>query len=253
MTKKTLLALFSLLFIFISCSKNNDISNDFTVTVNDEINNFIYKGLNSYYLWQKDVPDLADNRFDNLQDLYSYFRKYDSPEKTFEGLRFQSGVTDRFSWIVNDYVALENSFQGLNLTTGMEYGLSYYKDDKSKVFGFVKYVIPNSSAASENVTRGMIFNTVNGTQLTPSNFKNLLFSKSNTFTIGLATYNAGKPTANGISKSLTKTEVQENPIAISKVIAVDSKKIGYLLYNQFASSYDQQLNAAFAMFKSSNI
>ena len=49
---------------------------------------------------------------------------------------------------------------------------------------------------------------------------------------------------------LTKEEIQENPVAITKVFTEGTKKIGYLLYNQFAKNYDSQLNAAFSNFKS---
>ncbi|SHN07815.1 S41 family peptidase [Polaribacter sp. KT 15] len=243
------LLLFTLL-INISCSKEDTgINEDFEVSTSDEINHFIYKGLNLYYLWQKDVPDLADNRFNNLEELYTYFRKYDTPEATFNSLLSQPGVVDRFSWIVDDYVALENSFQGINLSTGMEFGLVRYTNSSTNIFGYIRYVIPNSSASSSGLTRGMYFNSINGIQLTDSNFRELLFSNDTSFSLGLADYNNGNPINNNNTIILDKTEVQENPIAVSKVITDGTQKIGYLMYNQFASSYDQDLNAAFSNFK----
>jgi C-terminal processing protease CtpA/Prc len=53
--------------------------------------------------------------------------------------------------------------------------------------------------------------------------------------------------------SLTKTQLQENPVAIVKTIQEGNNTIGYLLYNQFSSSFDTNLNAAFATFQSENI
>ncbi|QTE23146.1 S41 family peptidase [Polaribacter cellanae] len=255
--KKIFFASFlSILFISTGCSKkeeNDVLDPEFVVTVNDEINFFIRKGLNKYYLWKKDVPDLADNRFSNLEEIYTYFRKYDSPKNTFKNLLSQPGTIDRFSWIVDDYVALENSFKGINTTTGMEFGLRKYKNSSTKVYGYVRYVVPKSSAATENVKRGMLFNSVNGTQLTKSNFRTLLFGDNTALSISLANFNNGNPTANGTTISLTKTEIQENPVAVAKVIPEGSKKIGYLLYNQFARNYDGQLNAAFNKFKSEKV
>jgi carboxyl-terminal processing protease len=255
MKKYILVSLCALLFLTVSCSKQdeNGLTEEFSVTIDDKINHFIWKGLNLYYLWQDDVPTLADTKFANLGELYTFFRARTSPDDTFNSLLHQPGTIDRFSWIVDDYVALENSFQGINLNTGMEFGLVRYNNSATSIYGYVRYVLPNSSAAGSGITRGMYFNTVNGTQLTDTNFRGLLFSEATALSIGMADFNAGNPTSNNTTISLTKTEIQENPIAISKIIEDGSQKIGYLLYNQFSSSYDQSLNAAFNTFKTSDI
>ena len=252
MKKIIQLSLVSLLLLITSCSKNeNDTITD--KTVNDDVNYFIWKGLNAYYLWQKDMPDLADNRFANFNELYTHFRNYNTPENSFNSLLNQPGNIDRFSWIVDDYVALENSFQGINISNGMEFGLKRYNNSAVNIYGYVRYVVPNSDADNNGVKRGMIFNAVNGIQLTDSNYTGLLFDSNTNYTANFADYNNGDPTANATAISLNKTQIQENPIAVSKVITEGTKKIGYLLYNQFASSYDQQLNTAFGNFKAQNI
>lgn len=242
------ISLLSFVILFISCEKK-DISS--TPTTDDDINFFIWKGLTNYYLWQKNVPDLANNRFSSFEDLYLHFRGFTSHESVFESLLYRP--IDRFSWIVDDYVALENSFQGINLSNGMEFGNVLYKDGSKNVFGYVRYVIPNSDAANKGILRGQIFNRVDGKQLTTDNYISLLFGDNTNYTLGFADYNDGNPTSNGNSIALIKTQLQENPIAISKVITEGSKKMGYLMYNQFARNYDGQLNAAFANFKAENI
>lgn len=240
--------LFTILFLS-SCEKTEieSIQN----STQDDINYFIWKGLNVYYFWQQDVPDLADNRFATFDDLYTYFRDFSSPETVFESLL--NRPKDRFSVIVDDYVALENSFQGLNLSNGIEFGLVRYKTNSTNIFGYVRYVIPNSDAASKNITRGQIFTSINGQQLTDTNFSSLLFGNNTSYSMGFADYNDGDPAQNGTLVSLQKTDLQENPIAIAKVIEENNQKIGYLMYNQFARNYDADLNAAFANFKSENI
>ena len=234
-------------FLFtLSCSKtDNDIPQDL------ELNNFIWKGLNAFYLWQEDINNLKDTRFNNQNELNTYLSGFPVPENLFESLL--NRPTDRFSVIVDDYIALENSFQGLNLSSGMEFGLRQYENASNNVYGYVRYVIPNSSAASNNVMRGQVFNNVDGSQLTLDNYRSLLFGNNTNFTIGLADYNNGNPITTGTSISLSKTELQENPIAISKVIEDNNQKIGYLMYNQFAGNFDAQLNAVFAGFKTENI
>ena len=232
-----------------SCEKQKSYSIE--STVNDKLHKFIWSGLNAYYLWQKEVPDLADDKFANLDDLYNYYRGYESPEAVFESLL--NRPTDRFSWIVEDYVALENSFQGINVSNGMEFGLVQYKNGSNNIYGYVRYVIPNSDAATKAVSRGMIFNNINGSKLTIDNYQALLFSDTSNYIVGFADYNDGNPVSNTTSVSLSKIEIQENPIAITKVFTEGTKKIGYLLYNQFARNYDGELNAAFASLKSENI
>ncbi|OAD40860.1 S41 family peptidase [Polaribacter atrinae] len=238
-----------IIFVFIfsvflvSCDKSED-----GIPTDLEVENFVWRGLNAFYLWQNDIPDLSDLRFSNQNQLNAYLEGYSSPESLFENLL--NRPTDRFSWIVDDYVALENSFEGINLSTGMEFGLKLYRDNSTNVYGYVRYVIPTSDADIKGVTRGVIFNTVNGTQLTESNYSSLLFSSTTLLEIGLADYNNGIPTANGTTISLTKELVTEYPVAISKVLNEGGKKIGYLMYNQFSSSFDGELNAAFGTFKS---
>ncbi|SDR98246.1 C-terminal processing protease CtpA/Prc, contains a PDZ domain [Polaribacter sp. KT25b] len=247
--KTLIICILSIVTLFSSCEKEKAYSIE--TTINDDINYFIWEGLNNYYLWQKDVPNLSDDKFSNLNDLYINFKGYSSPEAVFESLL--NRPEDRFSWIVNDYVALENSFQGINLSNGMEFGLVEYKNNSNKIFGYVRYVIENSDAATNGISRGMIFNYINDSQLTYDNYEALLFSNTTNYTVGFANYNDGNPIFNNNTISLSKVELQENPVAIIKVFTEGSNKIGYLLYNQFASNYDGQLNAVFANLKSENI
>lgn len=238
---------FFIVFLFFGCSKSESES----IPTDIEVHDFVWKGLNAYYLWQSDIPDLQDNRFSSQTQLNNYLYGFSSPEQLFENLL--NRPTDRFSVIVDDYIALENSFQGITLNSGMEFGLVQYRNGSDNVFGYVRYVIPSSDAETKGVTRGMIFNTVDGTQITVNNFRSLLFGANNGFTIGLSDYNNGNPTSNSNSISLVKTQLQENPVAIQKVFDEGTKKIGYLMYNQFSSSFDGELNAVFANFKTQGI
>ena len=231
--------------IFLNCSNKTD-----DVPPNLEVNDFVWKGLNAYYLWQSAKPDLSDRRFSSQLQLNNYLSSFSAPEDLFENLL--NRPSDRFSWIVDDYIALENSFQGINLSTGMEFGLVPFENNSGNYFGYVRYVVPNSDADLKGITRGMLFNTVDGNNITINNYRSLLFSNDG-FTIGLADYNNGNPTSNNSTFTLIKEEVLENPIHVSKVITEGTKKIGYLLYNQFARNYDGQLNAAINNFKTTGI
>jgi C-terminal processing protease CtpA/Prc len=242
---KTLTVLFISIF-FINCSSESEATPE-----NLEVHDFVWKGLNAYYLWQSDKPNLADTRFSNQGQLNSFLQEFSSPEDLFENLLYRP--TDRFSWIVDDYIALENSFQGITLNSGMEFGLVRYADTPTNLFAYVRYVIPNSDAAAKGITRGLLFNSVGGTQLTENNYNSLLFGENTSYIIDFTDYNNGNPISNGTSIEVTKTQLQENPIAVSKVVTDGTQKIGYLMYNQFSSSFDAELNAVFANFKNESV
>ena len=249
---------FSLLFVvlfvftfFIGCQKDQDDIIQPSPT-NLEVQNFIWKGLNQYYLWQADVPNLADNRFANQTALDAFLVNYKVPKDLFDALRV-SPTIDRFSWMVDDYVTLEQSLQGTSKNNGVEFGLSYKPNSTTEVFGYVKYIIPGSDAATKDIRRGEMFTAVNGTQLTVSNYESLLFGTNDSYTLTMADYNGTTINSNGKTVILTKTTLTENPILIKNVITVGTKKIGYLMYNGFYADFDLQLNNAFGDFKAQGI
>jgi C-terminal processing protease CtpA/Prc len=215
-----------------------------------EINDFVWKGLNAYYFWQSSKPDLADTRFNSQATLNNYLAGFSNPENIFESLLLRP--TDRFSWIVDDYTVLENAFQGVTLNNGMEFGLVRYKTTTSNVFGYVRYVIPESDAATKGIIRGMVFSQIDGIQITDTNYSSLL--NNNSYIIGLADFNDGDPISTATTINLIKSQLEENPVKITKVFdEVMGNKIGYLLYNQFSASFDAELNNAFLTFKNENI
>ncbi len=216
-----------------------------------EINNFIWRGMNQWYLWQANVPDLADNRFANDASKNAFLSGY-TPENLFEHLRYQPDNIDRFSWIVDDYVALEQSFQGESAKSeGIDYGLAYVDNTRTKVVGWIWYIIPGSDAEVKGLKRGDVFYAINGTELTVNNYQSLLALEN--YTLNFADISNGSIVPNGRSVNVTKTVLNENPILINKTFDLAGKKIGYLMYNGFYSSYDSQLNDAFGTLKASGV
>lgn len=245
--KKAIASLLLLLaFIPFGCTDMDDNAVPSTLKIND----FIWKGMNLYYLWQADVPDLADNRFANQTDLNTFTASYSSPENLFNHLRVPA-PTDRFSVIYSDYSVLEGVLSGNTLNNGVDYALRYTDASQTTVYGWVRYIIPNSDASNKNIQRGAIFYAVDGETLTATNFRSLLARDS--YTLNLADYNGGSITPNGQSVNLTKTNLAENPILINSVITQGTHRIGYLLYNGFYPSYDNQLNTVFGSFLSQNV
>ena len=251
---KNYLYLFAILFLTLnSCTKFERE----TVPLNVEINDFVWKGMNTYYLWQNDVPDLADDRFTSQENLYSYLERYDQPAELFDHLKFDQSI-DRWSWIVDDYVALENYFSGVRTSTGAIIKLYLTAENSTNVYGIVRYIIPNTDTASKPIQRGMIFNSINGSILTTFNYTDLLYN-SDSYTLNLGTYfyntttNTAEITPNGIDVTLNKGVYSENPIHKLTTFDVAGNTVGYLMYNSFTSNYDQELNTAFQYLKNENV
>lgn len=241
-----------LLFIgvssFFACQDDLD---DIEVPRELKINDFIWKGLNLYYYWQADVTDLSDSRFANQGELNAYLNGFSSPEDLFYSLLNNYPNTDRFSVIFSDYTVLEGVLTGNTANNGVDYQLLRKAEGSDEVFGWVRYIIPNSDASAKDIRRGDIFYAVNGTPLTVSNYRELLAGQN--YTLNLANYDGGNITPNTRSVALTKTNLAENPILINKILTQDTHKIGYLMYNGFYGEYDNNLNTTFGQFRAEGV
>ena len=237
-----------LLFILISCKDEDD--NIAPRQYDFEIEDFIWEGLNTFYYWQNSVPDLADNRFDSQKSYANFLSQFSANhELLFEYLLSDK---DRFSWIVSDYTALEKQLSRIYTTSGMMIGLGR-TGNSNDLFAFVRYVLPDSDAATKNIVRGDLFLSVNNEQLTVDNYRELLSSEVESFSIELAQINDQMVTPTGISVDLVKTEIQENPIHMHKLIELNNVKIGYLMYNGFVADFDDELESAFAEFQTQGV
>ncbi len=243
-----LLVLTTLLVFTSSCSDQDD--NVTTVASNLQVQDFIWKGMNTFYFWQESVPDLADDRFSTNEEYAEYLSQFTDPRAFFED---ELLVTeDRFSFITDDYNDLIAIQTGEFRTNGVEFGLVQISGTND-VFGYVRYILPNSNASSQNIDRGDVFYAVDGQQITVSNFESLLFGANDSYTLNMADLVSGVVTPNGNSVSLTKAAYTENPVFISQTLDVGGQKIGYLMYNGFTPAFDAQLNDAFAAFQAENI
>jgi len=246
MKKKLLIALLLVSVVFVSCFE--DLDDNLREATSSEINDFIYRGLNFFYLYKADTPELADDYFADEGEYQSFINSYENPQGFFDYLL---GPQDLFSRLFDDYNDIEDALSGIFMTNGMEFGLVFYPDASQNVFGYVRYVLPGSDAEEKGINRGMYFNTIDGIQITEANRLELL--EPDSYTIGLATYDGENVTPTGEDITLNKEELTENPIYVNNVFEVNGQKIGYLMYNAFTSEFDSALNAAFGNFKSQGV
>jgi len=257
--KKITPLLLATVFLFTACEKDDEaLKENLTATEEKDKNNqefgdieveqFVYKGMNDIYLYKADVPVLADDYFATTTEKNEFLAGFDSPESLFEDLKWSQ---DRFSFITDDYISLEESFKGISSSVaGMEFGIGRITNTNN-IFGYLQYILPGSAAEEAGLKRGTVFTEVNGTKLTLNNFSDLLDADS--FTINIGHVENGSLVMTDETVTLTHSQYTENPVLISKVLDVDGQKVGYLMYNSFTADFDDELNAAFGELKASGV
>lgn len=257
MNLKKYILIFAAATLFNSCSRDDDPTpapNPDPVNTPARPNDFVWKALNSWYYWQKDVPTLADNYF-KTPAQYASFVNAKKPDDLFFSLLYDYPQKDRFSWIVPDYKELIAQFNGVSKSSGMNISL-YLKDSGNvNVVAIINYIVPNSPASAAGLKRGDVISAVNGAPMTVNNYT-ALFSDQFSVTIaqnvavaatGITTSGAAK-TAN-----LQAVVLEENPVAYYETKKFGDKNIGYLVYNGFQSNYNDELNAAFGEMEKNNV
>ncbi len=237
--------------ISLSLEINNECNDSYTGEKYFRIHQFIWETLNEYYLWQEEVPELNDSIKPVSSAKYKeLIEPYPEPEAFFESLKHKE---DKYSVIRSNYEDIENAIKGIDASNGLEFVLSMYGSGES-ILGVVTYILEESDAASKDIKRGDIFTGVDSKNLTLNNYRELLFGDNLDYTLNMADLSNNLLSPNGKNITLTKTEkFQSNPIQISKIIEVGKIKVGYLMYNQFAQGFDDDLNDVFSDFKAEQI
>ncbi|MCF8225875.1 MAG: PDZ domain-containing protein [Bacteroidales bacterium] len=203
------------------------------------LNEWIWDVMNDVYLWSEDI------------DPSLYPTNETDPEAFFYSILSDN---DRFSWIVDDYQALLNSFNNIELSSGIS---PYFirAGETDQVVVIVEYVSKGSPAESAGIMRGDIIVEINGTMLTIDNYVDLFYNES--LTLEFADFTDSGITANGKSVSITAKVIEQNPVIYSDVIDFHDQKIGYIVYTGFSlgegNKWQDSLDYIFADFQNSGI
>jgi C-terminal processing protease CtpA/Prc len=252
-----LLLLIFITTVFTACEKDDKDPETPSENQPTEIAEFIWDGLNTYYLWTNDVPalNLTQGSDEWKKTLNAHTTDYEALFNSFLYLKNAKGEEiDRWSWIVDDYVKQEEAFSGVSKSFGFEFRLSKYSNSDG-VFGYVTYILPNSPASETDLKRGNIFVSVDGTDLNTSNYRDLLFSQDS-YTLGLADLSSTGITDNNKNVSITAIEnFEENPILLTKILENEGGKTGYMVYNSFIGTdkFNLALNDSIGKLKDSGV
>jgi carboxyl-terminal processing protease len=211
---------------------------------NETINSWILENLQFWYYWNASLPASPD--------------KSQKPDLFFESIL---NSQDRFSWIQEKYQELLNSLQGVTKEPGFEYALYREAEGSNNVIAQILYIKPGSPAAATVLKRGDIISAIDGQTITTENYKTLIakFSGSCTLTYRVMDL-VNHQFSTDKTLSIIGMEYAENPNFMNKVFTFGDKKIGYYVYNFFATGsssagtqYSDEMDQIFASFKSQNI
>jgi carboxyl-terminal processing protease len=230
---------------FIQCSK------EFVLSENLVVKDFVWKGLNAYYLYQDEIADLADRRFNSDEELHTYLRSFTAYTSLFSNLLTSE---DLKSSLLEAYSDLDIILPRTGFLNGMEFGIIEAPGSTENVIGYVTHILPNSDAFSKNIMRGEFFNAADGTQLTQENFESILVNGSNSLRLTMVDFDGTTVTPKSKMVTLERQDYAYDTVFLEKTFAIGADKIAYLMFNNdFSKGSINSLNEVFLKFKNQSI
>ena len=208
-----------------------------TLSAYKYVNDWIYEEMNIYYLWNDKIPKKPDFTLRPEQFFNSLLYKYD---------KLTNPNGDRFSWIQEDYTDLLGSLSGVSSDEiGFDYMFVGVAGDPNKVYAFVSYPKKGSDAYAKGIKRGQVIVAVDNKDITRSNYRTIFTGiGTKTFTVADFVYNTNNKIyelklSGDVSVRMEKN-FAETPVYMDSVYTIGDKKIGYMVYNFFATGRTNQ-------------
>jgi len=201
----------------------------------DEKKLFVYRVLTDTYYWYKEVPTEVD------------LSKYKTPEEVLENLKYQT--LDRWSYITDkttyDSYFEEGSYIGL--------GLKLKYDPVGNVR--ISFVYPNSPADRAGLKRGDIVLAINGKTIEEIEKENLWSSIWGENKVGVPVSLKIKKlnTNETLSLTLEKDKFIIETVPVIRILDIEGKKVGYLLFLTFIEPAEDRLMEVFQYFKEQGV
>jgi len=230
--KKILLITAILVPLLFSCKKEPE-PEPIVPTLAEKARNDLYDLMKIVYLWYDKIPTIK------VSD-------YKGPEDILEAMRYVP--TDKWSFVAN-----YDDFMNMMGGSFVGHGLSMALDPGNQVR--IVSIYHNCDLWPKGVRRGWIVKEVNDTPLAP------IFNNKTAYNNLMGPATAGltnkflfiKPDGTEVTYTSTKASFTINSVTASTVLDLPSGKTGYLCFETFIEPSEQELNEAFAYFKSNNI
>lgn len=215
---KNLLGIAGLMvLLFCSCEPKDEFMPD---PQSNEVRGAIFSAMEEWYFWNAELPASI-----NTMD-------YSSNEDFLEAIKYKP--LDRFSYLTTKE-AFNNSFVGKNAGHGFGFGF----DQNERLF--ITFVFEESPAGKDGWQRGWEIVGINGKTI--PEYK----TSSGSYDFQLGAVDAGLsnsftfrlPDGTTTTRVNTKAEYQSNSVLHQDVISLNSKKVGYWVYQSFKATSGQ--------------
>lgn len=201
-----------------------------------KVNEFIYEGLRSEYLWENTINWNAID-----------FKKEKDPHAFFKRLIYKD---DRWTNLTDNAEAWNQSFAGISTTYGFDLRFSYI-GQTDELVAIVRYVYPGTPADRAGIRRGDLLLKLNGGPITVKNYAD--FYDKPTIVVNKGILKDKTLTAEPVGVAMTAVEMYQNPILKDTVINKDGHRVGYLCYSDYTERSTAELIKVFTRFKTAGV
>ena len=199
-----------------------------TKLVRRAVNTFAWNVMDYYYLWRDEITSELDS-----------WRASDDPIPKVARARYKDAAgkdIDRWTMLTDDYASVAGGVSGHTRTVGLDFQLYYVDETHANVCAVVTYTYAGGPAELAGIVRGDAISSVNGQEMTPKNYVQLIqegLLGGGTVKLGLL---------DGRSFTLTAVDMYENPIQTVRILnRPDGRKVGYLHYTSFTLDSCEEL------------
>jgi len=194
------------------------------------INSQLFDLMKEVYLWNDQLPDRIDPA------------AYSSPGVLMEALRYDE--IDKWSTVLTaeEY----DSYFGAGQMVGHGFMVGLDEEDNFRI----AFLYRETQAEAMGVKRGWILSKVNGQTVTEDNFSALMGASRAGITNSMDFINEnGVP----VQLNLTKEVIDLTPVLHYEVLTRGSDKIGYMVFQDFIETANEELDEVFTSFGTAGI
>ena len=234
-----------LLVLLPGCRKQEPLSerdrlDDETRAQRKYVNLFAYNVMESYYLWRDEIREGLDK-----------WENWEEPIQKVADIRYKDAAgkdIDRWTMLTDDFSSLMGGVSGHTRTFGMDFVLYYADQSRKRICAVMTYTYAGSPAEKAGLKRGDVILTVDGREMTPDNYQQIVrdgLLGGGTVKLGLS---------GGKTVSITAVDMYENPVHTVSILENEAgKKVGYLHYSSFTLDSCEELTDVFRRFVQAGI
>jgi carboxyl-terminal processing protease len=233
MKMRILFVVISVIGIFSSCKKNDNIAGPNDPSPADILKDSVLAVTRDVYLWNEQIPsDFNARNYDDASGIMQAIRKYS----------IEPGFTDPVDHY--SFAMKQNEWDNISNGISSDFGLNafFFSDNDLRV----RLVEPASPAGQAGIKRGWKFVKIAGsTDINPDNtdflVQKIYQSPSTEFTFE-------KPDGSTVDITLDSKSYQENPVILDSIYTTGAKKAGYIVFNSFLGDTTQVMNKLTSVF-----